>query len=384
MTVRASVPGRIAALTVAAFVAAFASAAAQDDAAADRAALEALYDATGGDGWTNRTNWKTAAALRYWHGVTTDSDGRVTGLDLHRNGLAGPLPPALGRLTRLESLDLGRNGLRGPIPGALGSLVELELLILSRNDFTGPVPPALGGLVNLELISLGSNALTGPIPDAVAGLTKLTELHLHDNHLTGPVPPWVGDLAGLETLVLAYNPLSGTLPRSLVGLSRLAELDVGVTDLCVPDDDEFRAWLARIDDFSGATCNGPPEAVGTIPAQTLTERGATVSVSIKAWFSDPDGDELTYGAASSPAGIVTATVSGDIVWLAPGCGGNGDGDGDCERSGRSERHPDDVGDHDHRVGRPGRRPRGARGALRRHRRCALDARQRLEDGGAAG
>ena len=322
MTVRASVPGRIAALTVAAVVAAFASAAAaQDDAAADRAALEALYDATGGDGWTNRTNWKTAAALRHWHGVTTDADGRVTGLDLHRNGLAGPLPPALGRLTRLESLDLGRNALTGPIPGALGSLANVELLILSRNDFTGPVPSALGGLVDLEIISLGSNALIGPIPDALAGLTKLTELYLYDNHLTGPVPPWVGDLAGLETLVLAFNPLSGTLPRSLVGLSRLAELDVGVTDLCAPDDDQFRAWLARLDDFSGATCNGPPEAVGTIPAQALTERGATVAVSMEAWFNDPDGDELTYAAASSPAGVVTATVSGGIVWLAPGAAG---------------------------------------------------------------
>ena len=93
---------------------------AQDDVASDRAALEALYDATGGEGWTNRTNWKTAARLGDWHGVTTDADGRVTGLDLHRNGLAGPLPPALGSLTRLQSLDLGRNRLSGSIPGRVG------------------------------------------------------------------------------------------------------------------------------------------------------------------------------------------------------------------------------------------------------------------------
>ena len=309
---------RIIALGAAALFAADATA---QDAASDRAALEALYDATGGDGWTNRTNWKTASALGDWHGVTTGADGRVTGLNLHRNGLAGPLPPALGALTRLQSLDLGRNGLNGPIPAAVGSLVDLELLILSRNDFTGPVPPVLGSLVNLELISLGSNALTGPVPDALAGMAKVEELFLYDNHLTGPVPAWVGDLAGLETLVLSFNPLTGTLPRSLTRLSGLTDLDIGETDVCAPGDEEFRAWLAGIDDFSGATCNGPPEAVGAIPAQALTEGGAAVGVSMEAWFSDPDGDELTYAAASSHAVAVAVSVSGDIVWLAPGTAG---------------------------------------------------------------
>ena len=314
--------GGLIALGAAALLAAFApGAAAQDDAGSDRVALEALYDATGGEGWTNRTNWKTAAALGDWHGVTTGADGRVTGLNLHRNGLAGPLPSALGALTRLESLDLGRNGLSGPIPAALGSLVDLELLILSRNDFTGPVPPALGGLVDLEIVSLGSNALTGSIPDALAGMAKVKELFLYDNHLTGPVPAWVGDLAGLETLVLAYNPLTGTLPRSLMRLSSLADLNISETDVCAPGDDEFRAWLSGIDDFSGATCNGPPEAVGTIPAQALTEGGVAVAVSMEAWFADPDDDELTYAAVSGNAGAVTAVASGDTVWLAPGTAG---------------------------------------------------------------
>ena len=319
---RRFLPGRLAGLVAAALLAAFAGdVAAQDDAASDRAALEALYDATGGDGWTNRTNWKTASAPGDWHGVTTDPDGRVTRLDLHRNGLAGPLPAALGGLTRLESLDLGRNALTGPIPAALGRLSRLEGLILSRNDFTGPVPPALGGLAKLELISLGSNALTGPVPDALAGLTSVKELYLYDNHLTGEVPAWVGGLAGLDTLVLAFNPLTGELPRSLMGLSSLADLDISETDACAPGDDEFRAWLAGIDGFSGATCNGPPEAVGTIPAQALAEWGPAVGVSMGAWFSDPDGDELTYAAAPSDAGVVTAAVSDDVVWLAPGTAG---------------------------------------------------------------
>ena len=314
-------PARIAALAAVAIWASVATdAVAQDDAASDRAALETLYDATGGESWTNRTRWKTAAPLGEWHGVTTDAAGRVTGLDLQRNGLAGSIPAALGSLARLESLDLGRNALNGPIPGALGSLSRLELLVLSRNDFTGPIPDALGSLVNLELISLGSNALTGPIPDALGRLAKLQALYLYDNALTGPVPAWLGDLAGLETLVLAWNPLTGKLPQSLTRLSRLANLDISNSAACAPADDVFQAWLAEID-FQGDTCNRPPEPVGAIPAQALTASGPAIGVPVEARFSDPDDDPLTHAATSSDPGTVTALVSGDVVWLVPGMAG---------------------------------------------------------------
>ena len=91
---RRSSPLLLAAVALCAVLAA--DAAAQGNAAADRAALEALYDATGGPGWTNSTNWKTSAPLGEWHGVTTDAAGRVTGLHLVYNGLTGPIPGALG------------------------------------------------------------------------------------------------------------------------------------------------------------------------------------------------------------------------------------------------------------------------------------------------
>ena len=50
--------------------------------AADRGALEGFYNATDGPNWTVGTNWKTAELLSSWHGVTTDTDGRVTELSL--------------------------------------------------------------------------------------------------------------------------------------------------------------------------------------------------------------------------------------------------------------------------------------------------------------
>lgn len=52
------------------------------DAETDRAALVALYNATGGDNWTNSDNWLSDAPIGEWYGVTTDNNGRVISLNL--------------------------------------------------------------------------------------------------------------------------------------------------------------------------------------------------------------------------------------------------------------------------------------------------------------
>ena len=83
----------------------------------DRAALVALFDRTGGDGWFNTWGWKTDAPLHRWHGVATDSEGRVTGIELSGpfgNGLTGSVPAEIGRLSELVRLDLSGNDLCVP------------------------------------------------------------------------------------------------------------------------------------------------------------------------------------------------------------------------------------------------------------------------------
>lgn len=69
--------------------------------ALDRAALVALYEVTDGPNWFNSANWLTSSPIGEWHGVTTDRDGRVVGLDLPRNRLTGSIPEELGSLARL-------------------------------------------------------------------------------------------------------------------------------------------------------------------------------------------------------------------------------------------------------------------------------------------
>ena len=125
----------------------------------DRDALVALYNATDGANWKNSKNWLSDAPIGKWHGVTTDTNGRVTRISLSNNALSGPIPSELGSLSNLERLLLSGNRLSGSIPSGLGSLSNLEWLSLRRNQLSGSIPSELGSLSNLTLLFLYDNAL---------------------------------------------------------------------------------------------------------------------------------------------------------------------------------------------------------------------------------
>ncbi|WP_419933713.1 Ig-like domain-containing protein, partial [Candidatus Palauibacter sp.] len=66
--------------------------------------------------------------------------------------------------------------------------------------------------------------------------------------------------------------------------------------------------------FEVTVPNRPPAIVGEIEAQTLFV-GETATVDASPAFSDPDGDELTFAAASSDTASVLASISGSEVTL---------------------------------------------------------------------
>ena len=144
----------------------------QGSVAGDRAALEALYDATDGANWVSNDNWKTDEPLDQWHGVTTDSDGHVTRLELGDNKLSGTIPAQLGNLTSLEYLWFNNNELSGAIPSQLGNLTSLETLVLNKNRLNGMIPSQLGNLTSLEILALWGNELSGAIPSQLGNLTS--------------------------------------------------------------------------------------------------------------------------------------------------------------------------------------------------------------------
>ena len=190
----------------------------------DAEALVALYNATDGPNWTNNTNWLSNQALSNWHGVTTDTDGRVTELLFYANQLTGTIPTGVGQLTELTYLDLGNNELTGTIPAALGQLTELTDLYLRGNELTGTIPTQLGQLAELTHLRLDNNQLTGTIPTQLGQLTNLVRLTLLGNNLTGSIPVALGSLTSLQFLYLHDNQLTGAIPTQLGQLAELTHL----------------------------------------------------------------------------------------------------------------------------------------------------------------
>ena len=217
-----------------------------------------LHAVFGGSGWTNSTNWGTDAPLDAWYGVTTDEQGRIIGLELSENGLAGAIPPELAALSQLRTLDLSDNDLRGPIPRELAGLQHLEVLRLSLNDLTGriprelanlaklkdlwlsgndltaSIPPELGDLSELESLIVRGNDLSGRVPPELGNLSNLRGLSLSDNDLTGPIPPELGNLENLTGMSLSRNRLTGPIPRELGTLPKLERLWLYLNDLTGP------------------------------------------------------------------------------------------------------------------------------------------------------
>ena len=192
--------------------------------ASDQDALEALYNATGGAGWSHNDNWLTDEPLGEWHGVNTDANGRVIELYLASNQLIGQLPAELGHLTGLRWLNLAQNQLTDELPAEWAGMTELEWLYLRDNQLTGSMPSWLGDLSSLVRLELSENGFTGAIPGNLGSLPRLELLMLNDNDLTGTIPVSLGSATALRWLSLARNQLLGQIPSALGNLRNLQYL----------------------------------------------------------------------------------------------------------------------------------------------------------------
>ncbi len=248
---------------------------------ADRIILEQLYEDTDGVNWTNSTGWLGDTLLDEWYGVSTDSLGHVTVLDLTNNGLRGKLPKTLGDLNQLSVLRIGDNSLSGRMPSSLTNLTLEEFhyantglcipagrtfqqwltMISVRDGIDVECPPsedrkilsllyeATGGVNwtqqdgwltdasidqwygvetdedgRVTALMLRENGLKGIIPVELAGLVHLEILDLHSNGLGGELPPEIGNLVRLRELDLGNTGLEGEIPKTLGKLVELVQL----------------------------------------------------------------------------------------------------------------------------------------------------------------
>lgn len=107
-----------------------------------RAALVDLYNATGGQFWSNP--WPDPdgegpigdPCSEPWEGVKCDIAGRVRELRLSGKGLLGSVPESLCRALgdHLRVLDLSNNALVGSLPDSLAKCRRLELVDISHNS----------------------------------------------------------------------------------------------------------------------------------------------------------------------------------------------------------------------------------------------------------
>ena len=251
--------------------------------AADLAALKSLFEATAGTRWTNSLGWLGDGAAEEWHGVRADSLGRVTELDLTRNGLTGTFPTSIVALEEMTVLRISGNALSGRLPLSLTAVplqefhyADTELCAPSRKSFqawlngiashegTGAQCPPLSDREILEALYhatsgpdwtrsgnwltdapirdwdgvetdndgrvialwLYRNNLTGSLPAELGGLARLESLELTSTALSGPIPAELGDLGRLRTLDLRFTDFTGSIPPELGQLSELKVLDV--------------------------------------------------------------------------------------------------------------------------------------------------------------
>ena len=270
---------------------------------ADREALEDLHERTGGSNWRDSDAWLATQTLEEWYGVTADSLGRVTELDLAGNGLTGEPARALRDLSRMTVLRLGDNELSGRLPLGWTDLPLIEfdyagtqLCVpdddaflswlngipahegtgatcddLSDRDILEVFYNATGGpnwrnndnwLTDAPLdawhgveadtsgrvreLSLEFNGLAGRIPPELGSLQGPVGFNLHWNALTGPIPPELGNLSSLRWLYLSVNDLTGPIPPEFGNLASMEWLLLYDNNLQGPIPPEF-ANLARLE-----------------------------------------------------------------------------------------------------------------------------------------
>ena len=296
------------------------------DCSADRDVLEAFYNATNGPSWTNSTNWLSEEPIGTWHGVTTNSDGRVTRLSIVSNNLDGTLPSRLGDLEFLTRLDLELNSrLRGSIPQSLGNLSNLTFLKFSATGLSGSIPGSLGGLSNLRTLHLNNSALSGSIPSQLGNLTSVTSFHIGHNQLSGTIPSALGNLSTATYFHVGANKLTGTLPN-LSGLSSVTYFHVGDNMLSgtIPSFLGSLSTLRELLLFDNSFTGDFPKSLANLPNLTrLSIAGndltGCIPTGLREKLNQESNDQLDSlmlpGCEEVPTSITITPTSARLTWI---------------------------------------------------------------------
>ena len=103
---------------------------------AQREALIKFYNETGGDNWTNNTNWCSDKPVSEWYGIHCDGEPQyVSAINLWNNNLTGKVSPAIVSIPSLCDISLSGNSITA-VDFSEANTVNGLLLNLNYNPLT--------------------------------------------------------------------------------------------------------------------------------------------------------------------------------------------------------------------------------------------------------
>ncbi|CAL8178263.1 unnamed protein product [Prunus armeniaca] len=153
----------------------------------------------------------------------------LTQFNLNGNNFGGPIPSAIGNLSKLTTLDLGNNFFGQEIPVEISKLTKLKYLSFFNNSLTGAIPYQLFNLQNVQFLILGRNNFFFETPgwSKFSGMPSLTYLDLSGNYFHSVFPKFISERRNLTFLDLSENFLTGQIPEQVfTNLGKLEYLNL--------------------------------------------------------------------------------------------------------------------------------------------------------------
>ncbi|GJP41265.1 hypothetical protein CLOM_g928 [Closterium sp. NIES-68] len=265
-------------------------------------------------GWVAGGNCSTAAH------VTCDSQGMITSMSLHSQGLDGYIPSTIGSMVGLTYLDLGYNALIGSIPSTIGNMSSLTYLDLRSNLLTNSIPSATSSMSSLSFLDLANNGLTGSIESTISNMSSLSYLNLRENALTGSIPSTIGNMRSLTYLSLSSNLISQDIPQSFASLINLRTFDVSETNLTGQLPPTMGSLTSLVDlGISGTAITCPPDNSSCVVPQTPSSafcRRCFSFCSTCAGPAPPPAASSESGGGLSVEAIAGIAAGGSVAILA--------------------------------------------------------------------
>lgn len=207
----------------------------------DSLKLVAIFNATNGSNWINKTNWLTVAPIDQWYGIKTDCE-QIVEINLSNNNLLDSLPPQIDSLYFLERLDLHGNKLNNKnIANILTSKFGLNYFDISNNQFSGNFPNVFSKGSEIEHLNISNNNFSGAIPDVFEGFYKIRYFNVDSNNFIGALPTSIAQ-DSLEELYIGNNQFTDTLSSRLFFAKRLKVFDANTNRLRGKLPNDFSGW----------------------------------------------------------------------------------------------------------------------------------------------